>query len=55
MMTFETMLRLPESDGEELQAVAKEKGLAPAVLARLWIMERLRDERRRNERGRVAE
>ena len=51
VMTFETMVRLPESDGEEFQAVAKEKGLAPAVLARLWIMERLREERRRVERG----
>ncbi len=50
IMNYKTMVRLPDQAGEELQRVAGEKGLDPAVLVRLWVMERLQDERRRTER-----
>jgi len=51
VMNYKTMVRLPDQVGEDFERVASEKGLDPAVLARLWIMERLQEERERRGRG----
>ena len=50
-MNYKTMVRLPDQVGDDFERVASEKGLDPAVLARLWIMERLQEERERRGRG----
>ncbi len=41
-MTYRTAVRFPAEAGEELERVAKEMGIAPAVAVRLWVMEKLR-------------
>jgi hypothetical protein len=45
-MTYQTVVRLPDDVAAELQEVAKGLGLAPAVAARLLIIERLRELRK---------
>lgn len=45
-MTYQTVVRLPDDVAAELQEVAKGLGLAPAVAARLLIIERLREMRK---------
>ncbi len=50
VMNYKTVVRLPDDAGVEFERVAKEKGLDPAVLGRLWLLERLQEERRRMER-----
>ena len=37
-------LRLDESDRRDLARRAREKGVGPSTLARMWLKERLRDE-----------
>ena len=37
-------LRLDQRDRQQLVALAREKGLGPSTLARMWIKERLRQE-----------
>lgn len=44
-MTYRTAVRFPAEAGEELERVAKEMGVAPAVAVRLWVMEKLRSMR----------
>jgi len=43
--TYRTAVRFPAEAGEELERVAKEMGVAPAVAVRLWVMEKLRSMR----------
>ncbi len=50
---FKTLARLPDDAGAEFERAAKEKGLDPAVLGRVWLLERLQEERER--RGRLHE
>ncbi len=50
-MNHRIMVRLPDDAGAELERVAKEKGLEPAVLGRVWLLERLQEERDRRGRG----
>jgi len=45
-LTYQTVVRLPDDVAAELQEVAKGLGLAPAVAARLLIIERLRELRK---------
>lgn len=37
-------LRLEQRDRQQLMALAREKGIGPSTLARMWIRERLRQE-----------
>ena len=37
-------LRLEQRDRQQLTALAREKGIGPSTLARMWIKERLRQE-----------
>ncbi len=41
-MTYRTAVRLPDEAADELERVAKEMGVAPAVVVRLWVMDKLR-------------
>ena len=50
-MNYRTLVRLPDDAGVEFERVAKEKGLDPAVLGRVWLLERLQEERDRRGRG----
>ena len=43
--TYRTAARFSAEAGEELERVAKELGVAPAVAVRLWVMEKLRSMR----------
>jgi len=42
-MTYRTAVRFPSEAGEQLEGAAKEMGVAPAVVVRLWVMEKLRE------------
>lgn len=46
VMTHGTMVRLPEDAGEALEHLATDLGLAPAVAARMLIIEALRERHR---------
>jgi len=44
-MNYQTVVRLPDEWGEELKRISDETSVPPAVLARQWLIERLRDMR----------
>lgn len=58
-MNYQTVVRLPDEWGQELQRIARETSVPPAVLARQWLVERLRhlreDRLRREREGQSAE
>lgn len=48
-MNFQTVVRLPDEWGDELKRYSDETSVPPAVLARQWLIEKLRDLRRDRE------
>jgi predicted DNA-binding protein len=49
-VNWQTMVRLPEEQGEEFEQLAKERGAPPAVLARMIVLEWIREQKQGQER-----
>lgn len=49
-MTYKTAVSLPDEWAEELERLAKERGAPAAVLARMAIIEWLREQKQTRER-----
>ena len=47
VMTAKMTVRFPDADAETLRRMAEDRGVEPAVLVRMWAMEHIRDEQRR--------
>lgn len=48
-MNFQTVVRLPDEWGEELKLYSDQTSVPPAVLARQWLIEKLRDVKHERE------
>ncbi len=49
-MTYRTAITLPDEWAEELERLAKERGAPPAVMARMALIEWLREQKQAEER-----